>query len=102
MRKPLCIQLCRFRAGFNGATFYKPPLHAGKRIVLDDWAEYPACSFPCRATDFVKMLTDQPTCPLCCAEVAAAKVKKLKDAIQRIRQMTSMKPQREAPPPATQ
>ncbi|GBF91989.1 hypothetical protein Rsub_04713 [Raphidocelis subcapitata] len=50
---------------------------SGKRMTLEDWAECPACRFPCGAAAMRAALSAEGACPLCGERVAADAVARL-------------------------
>lgn len=42
---------------------------SGKHMVADDWTQCPTCQFPALHSEFLKLLKDEPKCPLCEAAV---------------------------------
>ncbi|MEW5304579.1 MAG: hypothetical protein WDW36_007181 [Sanguina aurantia] len=57
----------------------------GKRIALMDWAECPACRFPCSHSNFLRILTAERKCPMCNEDIAIDSVKKVLDPIGQLK-----------------
>ena len=56
-------------------------MRAGKRMVLGDWAQCPACACPANMAAFLRLLGAQRQCPLCCAPVEPGQVRRVADPL---------------------
>lgn len=50
-----------------------------------DWAECPACRFPCSHSNFLRILTAERKCPMCNEDIAIDSVKKVLDPIGQLK-----------------
>lgn len=69
---------CRGVAPFDVAT--------GMRMALADWAECPACRFPCRAAAMRALLEAEGACPMCGARAAPGAVARAAAPAERLRE----------------
>lgn len=53
--------------------------YAGKRMVVNEWAQCPSCHFPCRLAAFKKVIQAQEQCPMCDQAVSLDSIQLLKD-----------------------
>lgn len=54
-------------------------------MTLEDWAECPACHFPCSTGPMRAILAAEGACPMCCERVAPDAIARVPDAAARLR-----------------
>lgn len=56
-------------------------MRAGKRMLLGDWAECPACACPANAAALARVLEALAQCPLCGAPVEPGQARRVPDPL---------------------
>jgi WD repeat-containing protein 19 len=59
-------------------------------MILSDWSQCPSCRLPAIYTEFKKMLENDPTCPMCEANVPAMSIQLASDPESEFKQLTAL------------
>ena len=62
---------------------------AGKRMLLGDWTECPACACPANMAPFVRVLDAQRQCPLCGGAAEAGQLRRVRDPLALLESMAN-------------
>jgi WD repeat-containing protein 19 len=71
-------------------------LDAGKRMLLGDWAQCPACNFPANGTALARLLAVQSVCPMCNASLTTADIVRVQDPLLLLRKSSYIAPPKNA------